>query len=267
MANIKLIATDLDGTFLSDDKTFDKSLFQKVLKILKEKNITFAVATGVHQERINRILANFLEYDIAYVTNNGARIVNDHGQILYEKSLDIETLGNIQNLLSSFNPIPDQGVVYSTEDTAYVPREFAQFINEKHMKYFRDVIIVDDVTEIFDPIFKVTVNWDDFDETRFYKVVKHELANTVHVTETGTGAIDIVPANINKAVGLKILADNLNIQLNDIVAFGDGGNDFEMLNSVGKPYIMPNARLHGKYLPVLEDNNHDGVLKTILSIL
>ena len=35
MTNIQLIATDLDGTFLADDKTFDKALFKVVIERLK----------------------------------------------------------------------------------------------------------------------------------------------------------------------------------------------------------------------------------------
>ena len=60
-ADIQLIATDLDGTFLRDDKTFDEVLFKSVLQKLKIKNIPFVITTGVHQERINVLLANFLD--------------------------------------------------------------------------------------------------------------------------------------------------------------------------------------------------------------
>ncbi|WP_158083968.1 HAD hydrolase family protein, partial [Leuconostoc pseudomesenteroides] len=43
---IQLIATDLDGTFLTDDKKFDQALFRNVLRELNKKHIQFTMATG-----------------------------------------------------------------------------------------------------------------------------------------------------------------------------------------------------------------------------
>lgn len=267
MTNIQLIATDLDGTFLADDKTFDKALFKVVLERLKAKNIGFVIATGVHQERIEMLLADFLHAGLFYVTNNGARVIAPNGEVLYNQAIPWSVLAQIQTLITAFEPKPDQGLVYSTDDTAYIPRSFSHLATDDRLKYFKKVILFDDVSEIVTPIFKVTMNWIDFDENKLYAAAKQALGHQVHVTETGTGAIDIVPAGVNKAVGLKVLADNLGIQLSQVAAFGDGGNDIEMLTQVGYPYIMPNTKLSGDFLPVVADNNHAGVLRTILTIL
>ena len=43
---IKLIATDLDGTLLREDKSFNKEFYDIFYK-LKEKNIKFVIATGI----------------------------------------------------------------------------------------------------------------------------------------------------------------------------------------------------------------------------
>ncbi len=267
MANIQLIATDLDGTFLTDDKTFDHALFRMVLTQLKARHIAFAIATGVHQTRINRLLAGFLNDGISFVSNNGARVVSGDGQVLYERAIPHATLQQIAALIANFEPKPDQGVVYSTDDTAYIPRAFADLVMDRHLKYFQKIVIFDDVADIKVPIFKVTMNWRHFDESQFYTAAKQVLGHTVHVTETGTGAIDIVPAGVNKAVGLQVLADHLRIDMTQVVAFGDGGNDIEMLTHVGYPFIMPKTQLVGDFLPVVADNNHDGVSRTILQLL
>ena len=44
--NIKLIATDMDGTFLNDQHQYDQDLLRKVLASCKEKGIYFAAASG-----------------------------------------------------------------------------------------------------------------------------------------------------------------------------------------------------------------------------
>ena len=44
--DIKLIATDMDGTFLNDQHQYDQDLLRKVLASCKEKDIYFAAASG-----------------------------------------------------------------------------------------------------------------------------------------------------------------------------------------------------------------------------
>ncbi len=45
--DIKLIATDMDGTFLNDQHQYDQDLLRKVLASCKEKGIYFAAAVAV----------------------------------------------------------------------------------------------------------------------------------------------------------------------------------------------------------------------------
>ena len=42
----KAVAVDMDGTFLTEKKTFDHELFGKILKKLQANNIPFISATG-----------------------------------------------------------------------------------------------------------------------------------------------------------------------------------------------------------------------------
>ncbi|MGO2545702.1 MAG: HAD hydrolase family protein, partial [Leuconostoc mesenteroides] len=72
---------------------------------------------------------------------------------------------------------------------------------------------------------------------------------------------------VNKAEGLKMLAESYALDLSHAVAFGDGGNDLEMLNAVGLPYKMPDADIIGQFNVALVDNNHSGVLKTIQQLI
>ncbi|WP_019772060.1 HAD hydrolase family protein, partial [Streptococcus sobrinus] len=46
MSNIKLIATDMDGTFLKEDGSYDKNRLSRLLPKLKEQGILFTVASG-----------------------------------------------------------------------------------------------------------------------------------------------------------------------------------------------------------------------------
>ena len=43
---IKLIATDMDGTWLREDKTYDKELFEKEFQIMQDRDIKFVIASA-----------------------------------------------------------------------------------------------------------------------------------------------------------------------------------------------------------------------------
>jgi len=54
-------------------------------------------------------------------------------------------------------------------------------------------------------------------------------------------AIDIIQKGLSKKVGLEVLCNRLDISLKEMIGFGDGMNDFEMLECVGYPVAVANA--------------------------
>ncbi len=49
---IKLVLTDMDGTFLNNSGDFNRELYKDVKKIMKEKGVVFAPVTGKQCERV-----------------------------------------------------------------------------------------------------------------------------------------------------------------------------------------------------------------------
>ena len=93
---IKLIATDLDGTLLREDKSFNKEFYDIFYK-LKEKNIKFVIATGNQYELVkNRF--DLIKDDLVYLVENGNKIVYQN-EVLYTSILKQDDKENILNLL------------------------------------------------------------------------------------------------------------------------------------------------------------------------
>ena len=69
----------------------------------------------------------------------------------------------------------------------------------------------------------------------------------------------------NKATGLKRILKRYNIDSSECVAFGDNGNDIEMLQYCGYSYAVKNAsdeaKKAAKYICL--SNEEDGVLKVL----
>ena len=63
---IKLIAVDMDGTFLSDQKTYNRDRFMAQYRLMKQKGIRFVVASG---NQYYQLISFFPEiaHEIAFV--------------------------------------------------------------------------------------------------------------------------------------------------------------------------------------------------------
>ncbi|WP_163276884.1 HAD hydrolase family protein, partial [Klebsiella aerogenes] len=67
------------------------------------------------------------------------------------------------------------------------------------------------------------------------------LGDMVTAVATGYGSIDLIIPGVHKANGLRILQERWGIENHEVVAFGDSGNDIEMLQHAGFGYAMANA--------------------------
>ena len=106
---------------------------------------------------------------------------------------------------------------------------------------------------------------DKVDEV--YARMLSELHGLAHVVR-GSPAwfVEILNPNVCKGNGLKQMAKSLNVNMNEIIAFGDGDNDLEFLTFAGKGIAMKNARENVKLVAdhVCEWTNvEDGVIRTL----
>ena len=82
-------------------------------------------------------------------------------------------------------------------------------------------------------------------------------------------AMDIIPATGGKGIGTKKILEYFGFSADEAMAFGDGGNDIEMLRQAGFSFAMENAGsavvAAAKYRA--GSNNREGVLDVIDKVL
>ena len=266
--SIKLIASDLDATFLKKDKSFNEPLFQEVLDKLHAQGGQFIVATGNHVQKVREYFKSF-EGQYQLIANNGAEVVLD-GELKHVWSVPSEVPAVVDQLVDKYADHVELGLSFVAADKAFM---IVKNFNAAHLHfaktYFQNLTLIDSVSEINEPILKVSLVVPQV-EYDFMRDVKTLLGNKVHVTTSGYGAVDIVNPNVNKANALTYIAETLNVEPNDIMAFGDGLNDMEMLEYVGHPVAMTNsdeALFQHDFARSVADNDNDGVLRTILETI
>lgn len=106
--NIRIIASDFDGTILKDGAQHVDEEYFPLIRELKSMGISFIAASGRQYANLRRLLEPVAE-DISYICENGALIAQG-GTILYQN--DIER--NLAlSLIRDMQDVPDSEVVVS----------------------------------------------------------------------------------------------------------------------------------------------------------
>lgn len=205
---IKLVATDMDGTFLDENGRFDMDRLKSLLVSYKEKGIYFAVASGRGFLSLEKLFAGVRD-DIIFIAENGS-LVEYQGQDLYEATMSRDFyLATFEKLKTSpyidINKLLLTGkkgsYVLDTVDETYL--KVSQHYNENIQK----VASLEDIT---DDIFKFTTNFTE-ETLEAGEAWVNDNVPGVKAMTTGFESIDIVLDYVDKGVAIVELAKKLGI--------------------------------------------------------
>ena len=237
--NIKLVATDMDGTFLDDKGQFDMVRLKQLLLRFKEKGIYFAVASGRGLLSLEKLFEDVRD-EIIFIAENGS-LVEFHREDLYEATMSKDFY------LSAFEKLKTSPFINTSEllltgkkgcyvletvDPAYLA--FSAHYNENIQKVAR----LEDIT---DEIFKFTANFSE-ETVAAGEAWVNEHVPGVKAMTTGYKSIDIVLDYVDKGVAIVELAKKLNLEMDQVMTFGDNLNDLHMMQVAGYPIAPENAR-------------------------
>ena len=94
---MKLLATDMDGTFLRDDKSYSEE-FNDLYKQMLKKDIQFVIASGNQYEALVCKFDDDIKDDLYYLCENGTKIVY-RGDVIYKHCLETDDYQHALNIL------------------------------------------------------------------------------------------------------------------------------------------------------------------------
>lgn len=266
----KLIAFDLDGTFLDDEKNIPRRNMEAI-KAASEKGIHIAVATGRILKGIPEAIMAlpFIRY---FICINGAQVYDRvEDKVIYTAEIDEPTAQRVMEYMDTLPVIYDcyqddfgwmsrhmydraeefvtnPGILRLVKELRHPVPDLKETLRQrgrsvqKQQMFFKDIALRDRQLELLPGIFP-------------------ELLFTTSVTNN----IEINHADAAKGKALKALCACLGINKAQAMAFGDGSNDIDMLKTAGMGVAMANA-----IPPVLEaadyitaNNNDAGVAEAI----
>ncbi|CAG7616067.1 Putative bifunctional phosphatase/peptidyl-prolyl cis-trans isomerase [Paenibacillus solanacearum] len=225
---IKLAAFDVDGTLRERDYLPDST--RTALQKLKENGVALALCTGRSEFEV-KSLREELGIDWA-ITCNGSH-VGYRGETVFGSTFPAETVrGWLREAERSGHGL----ILYGAELMYTNRRDNPYFAQAQQEIGFMEPVLLQSMDEVPD-IYQAIVFCGEHEEAAYTAGGK----DLYYLHRWRPWAIDINPGGMNKAVGLQRLLDHLGISSEEVAAFGDGLNDYEMIESVGYGIAMGNA--------------------------
>ncbi|BDR59269.1 Cof-type HAD-IIB family hydrolase [Xylocopilactobacillus apicola] len=255
---IKAIALDMDNTLLNNQKQIS-AVNKKALKELHEQGVKIILCSGRPYKGLKPYLVE-LELlnpgDVCICFNGGlVETSKDQTKIASHTLTKSQLAGLYEAARSNQFPLDlvAENHVYSLVElgkSSYEER-LGKLISFENTNFA-------DVPE--DEVFYKAIMLKDLTTAQFASELIKQSGN-FHVTGSYPEMLEILPPDINKAVGLKAALKYFDLKPSELVAFGDEANDQEMLEFAGIGVAMGNAtaKLKAVANEITLSNVEDGV--------
>ena len=287
-AQIRLVAVDMDGTLLDDEKNFPPGL-DELLDHLEEHGIVFVPASG----RQVWTLINMFHgrAGMTFIGENGAIVMRD-GREISSAPLDLATVRESVRLVRQYAlPRPgataahedagegapegslrenfDGGLVVCGKNCAYVERTDEAFLAAV-APYYTRTQCVDDLVKVIDDIEQGRI------DEAIIKLAVYSAGDVTALADQTLGRFArshqfaISAANwADQGRALRALQEDLGVTPGQTAVFGDAGNDLSMIAQAEFSFAMENAsadvRAAARFLA--PSNNEAGVVKVLQVLL
>ena len=290
-AQIRLVAVDMDGTLLDDEKNFPPGL-DELLDHLEQRGVVFVPASG---RQVWTLIDMFPERPgLTFIGENGAIVMRD-GREISSAPLDLSTVRESVSLIRQYAlPRPgataaredagegslrenfDGGLVVCGKNCAYVERTDEAFLAAVAPYYTRtqcvdDLMrVIDDIEQgrIDEAIIKLAV-YSAGDVTALADQTLGRFARSHQFAISAANWADLQDRGVDKGRALRALQEYLGVTPGQTAVFGDAGNDLSMIAQAEFSFAMENAsadvRAAARFLA--PSNNEAGVVKVLQVLL
>ncbi|KAB3529260.1 Cof-type HAD-IIB family hydrolase [Alkaliphilus serpentinus] len=279
----KILATDMDGTLLKNDKSLSSKNIQ-ALRRAHQMGMEIVISTGRPYATLKPYL-KIIGIDCWLITNNGSVIRNKKDEIVDVIYIDHSTLLTVIKLLEN------EGIYFHGTDPHYTfirsyrerLRVFRGYLKYKNLNPMAEglqllwSVLLNgthkriDFKNYINKLGKISSLFIHSNDIQRLEDLKNQLKviAEVEITSSGRENIEVLNRLATKGNGLRKVCEILKIPASDVVAVGDNINDISMIQYAGLGVAMGNAEEIVKEIAdcVTTTNEEDGISHLIDKLL
>jgi Cof subfamily protein (haloacid dehalogenase superfamily) len=250
---VRLAAIDLDGTLLRSDGTISERS-RAAIRAARAEGIGVVIVTARGPSSVGEI-AHDAGIEGTAICSNGALIVDlASGSVVRERLIETHLARRLVEGVRERIP----GIVFAVEH--------ARFAHEPGFSAWgweppAGTRVADAIELLDSPAAKLLMRHEGHEIEAILAVAREVAGEGATVVLSGDQAVEVTAVGVNKAAGLAELAEELGIEAQHVVAFGDYPNDVPMLAWAGRGIAVANA--HAEVLAIADEvtasNDEDGV--------
>lgn len=236
-----LIALDLDGTLLTDDKHISEKNKQAIAAAIHAGHVV-VIATG-RPHRASLAYYRELGLTTPMVNFNGALIhhPDDKKWDAVHSPMPVRTA---RKIVDTCNKLDVKNIIAEVMDDVYIDRFDQYLLDLFHLEEEDDPIKVGSLKQALqdDPT-SLLIYPHENQVASIRESLEKEHAEIIEHRRWGAPyhIIEIIRKGLSKAVGLQKISHYYDIPQKNIIAFGDEDNDLEMIEYAGAGVAMGNA--------------------------
>lgn len=259
---IKLIATDMDGTLLDENKKLPAG-FYSLLNRLREKGVAFVIASG---RSYVTLYENFRPHSdsLDFICDNGAFVVVDGGIT----SLNIIDPNRVRDIILACREIEDVNLLLCGVKGTY-HMSFGADFDAQVKSYYINRKVMTNLLDVRDDIFKIAICDLKGPQNNSFPILSRQFGEDCALQISGSFWMDVMNKGVNKGAALEKIQQTLGVSRDETMAFGDFYNDIELLQSAKYSFVMENANedmfQYGNFKA--KSNKEYGVLQAIEDVV
>lgn len=260
-----LIFMDIDGTLVTKDQQISART-KSVVSELQQAGHQFYVATGRKYSSASEIAKRLNEQTQVIASNGSVYSINE---TLHKNRLSDEALQFVYQTMTEHR-LP---MFFFGEHTIFYTQQLPSYLQKNDQSRIgnteEDFLFIDSLETLMavsPRIINGIIIADDREaELEIVRKILEE-SQLLSVSSSHPNNIELIPLGVNKATAIQAVRKNLAVPQKNIISFGDGLNDLEMLQASGVSVAMGNAvdelKRHAKFITKI--NVEDGIAKFLL---
>lgn len=230
----RLVASDLDGTLVRSDGSVS-AYTRQVLAQLEDRGVPVVFVTGRPLRWAEDVFEHVGSHGLAVVSNGALVWDVARSQVHVERPIAPDTARDVCRLLRE--AVPGSAFAVETLDGIALEAEFT----ERHP--LPDGVRRAPIDELLSrPALKLLARHEQLGPQDYWDAAEAAVGHLVTITWSSSSTLlEISGPEVTKASTLALLAGDLGVEAEDVIAFGDMPNDLPMLSWAGTSYAMADA--------------------------